>query len=324
VLPAPPKGEPINRLTLAKWIVDADNPLTARVAVNRLWEELFGIGLVETSEDFGTQGEPPSHPQLLDWLATEYVRLGWDTKRMLKLMVMSATYRQSSQVSEELRKRDPFNRLLARGPRIRLAAETIRDQALFVSGLLSPKMYGPPVQPPRPNFGLTAAFGGSTDWQTSNGDDKYRRGLYIRWRRNAPYPSMTTFDAPERTFCNIRRLRTNTPLQALVTLNDPVYVEAAQALARRIVAQGGSSTQARVIYGFRLCLTRPPTDREVQRLVELFEKSRQQYTGTPAQAEALATKPLGSLPKEMNVVDLAAWTVVSNVLLNLDETLAKR
>jgi Protein of unknown function (DUF1553)/Protein of unknown function (DUF1549)/Planctomycete cytochrome C len=321
--PGPKEKEPMDRLTLARWLVSPDNPLTARVAVNRLWEEIFGVGLVLTSEDFGIQGEPPSHPELLDWLATEYVRLSWDTKKMLKLMVMSATYRQSSQASAELAKRDPFNRLLARGPRVRLSAEAVRDQALFAAGLLSTKMYGPPVQPPRPTFGLSAAFGSSTDWQPSNGEDRYRRALYTRWRRNAPYPSMTTFDTPERTFCNIRRLRTNTPLQALVTLNDPVYVEAAQGLARRIVSQDGDTT-AKVTFAFRTVLIRPPTEKETQRLVDLFDQARTQYEKDPAKALALATKPLGAAPKDMNVTDLAAWTVVANVLLNLDETLAKR
>jgi mono/diheme cytochrome c family protein len=319
----PPAGEVLNRLALARWLVSPDNPLTARVAVNRLWEEVFGTGIVETSENFGTQGEPPFHPELLDWLATEYVRIGWDTKKMLKLLVTSAAYRQSSQVSEEVAKRDPKNRLLARGPRVRLPAETIRDQALFVGGLLSPKMYGPPVQPPRPAFGLTAAFGGTTDWSTSDGEDKYRRGLYVRCRRNAPYPPMTTFDAPERTVCNVRRLRTNTPLQALVTLNDPVFVEAAQALGRRMAARAGT-TASGVEHGFRLCLTRPPRPDETKRLVDLFEKSRGQFAANPAGALALATKPLGPAPTGMDVVDLAAWTVVANVLLNLDETLAKR
>jgi hypothetical protein len=319
--PAP--GGPLDRLALARWLVSPDNPLTARVAVNRLWEEIFGIGIVETSENFGAQGEPPFHPALLDFLATEYIRLGWDTKKLLKLLVTSAAYRQSSQVSEGLAQHDPNNRLLGRGPRVRLPAETIRDQALFAGGLLSPKMYGPPVQPPRPNFGLVAAFGGATDWTTSDGDDKYRRGMYIRWRRNAPYPSMTTFDAPERTVCNVRRLRTNTPLQALVTLNDPVYVEAAQALARRMARHAGDSA-ACAVHGFRLCLARPPREDETRRLVALFEKSRQQYLHATDAALALATKPLGPAPKDMNVVDLAAWTVVANVLLNLDETLAKR
>jgi len=324
VFPKPPAGQPMNRLTLAKWLVSPDNPLTARVAANRLWEELFGIGIVETSEDFGTQGEPPSDQALLDYLATEYVRCGWDTKHMLKLMVMSATYRQSSAVSEELAQRDPNNRLLARGPRVRLAAEEIRDAALAAAGLLSARMYGPPCQPPKPNFGLSAAFGATTDWKADTGEERYRRGLYVRVRRNAPYPSMNTFDAPDRTYCTVRRIRTNTPLQALVTLNDPCYVEAAQALARRIVHDGGPSLASRVAFAFRACLTRPPTQAEVARLSRLFEDARHQYDGAPKEAEALATKPLGPAPKDADLRDLAAWTVVSNVILNLDEALAKR
>ncbi|MBY0524987.1 MAG: PSD1 and planctomycete cytochrome C domain-containing protein [Gemmataceae bacterium] len=324
VFPPAPANEPMNRLTLAKWLVSPENPLTARVAVNRYWEQLFGIGIVETSEDFGMQGEAPSHPELLDWLATEYIRLGWDTKQMLRLMVTSAAYRQGAQVTEELTKRDPFNRLLARGPRVRLTGEAIRDQALFVSGLMSTKMYGKPVQPPRPSFGLSAAFGGSTDWTADTDENRFRRGLYIRWRRNAPYPSLTTFDAPERTVCTTRRSRTNTPLQALVTLNDPVFVETAQGLARRIMSQGGASMEARIAYGFRLCLTRPPSEKETQRLAELFAKVKEQYSGNLPKATAMATKPLGPAPRDMDIVDLAAWTVISNVLLNLDETLSKR
>ena len=318
------KDGTINRMTLAKWIVSEDNPLTARVAVNRIWEELFGTGIVETSEDFGTQGDLPSHPELLDWLATEYIRLKWDTKALIKLIVTSAAYRQSSLVSDELSKRDPFNRLFARGPRVRLTAESVRDQALFASGLLSPKMYGPPVQPARPSFGLSAAFGGSTDWQPSPGEDKYRRAVYTKVRRNSPYPSLTTFDAPERTYCNIRRIRTNTPLQALVTLNDPVYVEAAQALARRVIKEGGETNAVKAAYAFRLVLTRPPTETEVKRLVDLFDKVREKYQKDVPGATAMATKPLGALPMGINTVDAAAWTVVGNVLLNLDETLAKR
>jgi hypothetical protein len=320
--PAPPKA-PLNRLTLARWLVADTNPLTARVAVNRLWEELFGVGLVQTSEEFGLQGELPSHPELLDWLATEYVRSGWDIKRLLRLIVTSATYRQGSQVSPELSRRDPFNRLLARGPRLRLSAEAIRDQALFVGGILSTRMYGPPVQPPRPVFGLAAAFGSSTDWQASQGEDRRRRALYTRWRRNAPYPSATTFDAPERTVCNIRRVRTNTPLQALVTLNDPVFVEAAQGLARRIAAQAGSP-RAKVDHAFRLVLTRRPREAEAARLVALYERARRELALTPQKATDLASNPLGPLPPGADAADLAAWTVVGNVLLNLDETLARR
>ena len=324
IFPAPPAGEPINRLTMARWLFSKDHPLTARVAANRLWEELFGIGIVETSEDFGTQGEPPSHPELLDWLASEYMHSGWDTKHMIKLMVMSATYRQASAVSENLEQRDPNNRLLARGPRVRLSAEEIRDQAIFAGGLLSSKMFGPPCQPPKPNFGLSAAFGGTTDWKADTGEERYRRAVYIRIRRNAPYPSMATFDAADRTYCTVRRGRTNTPLQALVTLNDPCFVEAAQALARRIVSEGGTSLESRAAFAFRVCLTRSPTHEEADRLARLYQNTLVQYEQSPKLAEAMATKPLGPAPKEANLRELAAWTVVSNVLLNLDETLAKR
>ncbi len=322
VFPAPAAGQPLNRLTFARWLVSAENPLTARVAVNRLWEELFGVGIVETSEEFGTQGELPSHPDLLDWLATEYIRLGWDTKAMLKLLVSSATYRQSSAVTAEKLAKDPSNRLLSRGPRVRHSAEMIRDQALAVGGLLSPKLYGPPVQPPKPNFGLTAAFGSTTDWQPSSGEDRYRRALYTRIRRNAPYPAMTTFDAPERTACQIRRLRTNTPLQALVTLNDPVHIEAAQGLARRIANRSGD-VREKVIWGFRTVLSRPPSTEELERVVRLYEEARQRYAADAAAAVKMATQPLGPLPAEARADDLAAWTVVGNVLLNLDETIHK-
>ena len=319
-----PISEKMDRLALAKWFVGDDNPLTARVAVNRLWEELFGIGIVETSEDFGTQGELPSHPELLDWLATEYVRSGWDTKAMLRLLVTSSAYRQNSAVTPDLVERDPNNRLLARGPRVRLSGEGVRDQALFVAGLLSRNMGGPSVQPPQPSLGLSAAFGSSTDWATSAGEDRFRRGLYTKWRRNAPYPSLTTFDAPERTTCTVRRTRTNTPLQALVTLNDPVYIEAAQALARRTLAEGGTTARDRATYAFRLALTRPPSERELMRLVALAEAAQKKYAADPAGALLIATKPIGPAPKEMPVADLAAWTLVGNVILNLDETIAKR
>ena len=319
-----PVGVKLDRLGLARWITHPDNPLAARVAVNRLWQEVFGIGLVETSEEFGNQGDPPSHPELLDWLATEYIRSRWDTKHMLRLMVTSSTYRQSSHVTAELSQRDPLNRLLARGPRVRLSAETLRDQALFVAGLLSSKMYGPPVHPPQPVNGLAAAFGQSTDWETSKGDDRWRRALYTRWRRNLPYPSMIAFDAPERSVCSVRRIRTNTPLQALVTLNDPVFVEAAQGFARRILAEGGDSISSRATFALRLCLTRQPTDAEVTRVVTLFASARTSLAADATKAMALATNPLGPLPAGIDATDAAAWTVVGNVLMNLDEFLAKR
>jgi hypothetical protein len=312
----------VDRLALAKWLVDPANPLTARVVVNRLWERLFGIGLVATSEEFGSQGDLPSHPDLLDWLACELVDHGWDTRAIIRLIVTSAAYRQTSKCPPDLVARDPENRLVACGPRVRLPAEVVRDQALAAAGLLSRKKGGPSVHPPQPNLGLNAAFGGKIDWQTSTGEDRYRRAIYTTWRRSNPYPSMATFDAPNREVCTVRRPRTNTPLQALVTLNDPVYVEAAQALARRMVREGGDSAAGRVTRGFRLVLARPPTTAERDRLVRLHAGAAADFRANPADAVRLATDPLGPLPADLagDPADLAAWTVVANVLLNLDET----
>jgi mono/diheme cytochrome c family protein len=318
-----PTNAPKNRLEFAKWLVSAENPLTARVVANRFWEQFFGVGLVRTSEEFGAQGELPSHPELLDWLAVE-LRSDWNVKRFLKLIVTSAAYRQSAKVTPELFERDPENRLLARGPRVRLTAEMVRDQALSAAGLLSPKMLGPSVRPQQPNLGVSAAFGGSIDWQTSAGEDKFRRGIYTQWRRSNPYPSMSTFDAPNRDTCIVRRARTNTPLQALVTMNDPVYVEAAQALARRAIAKGGATPVAKATFAFRACLVRPPTEAEVARLVKLYEDAKVKFAKDAAKATQFATVPLGPLPKGVDATDAAAWTVVANVLLNLDEMLMKR
>ncbi|MGD9648050.1 MAG: DUF1553 domain-containing protein, partial [Pirellulales bacterium] len=318
-----PSDVKLDRLGLARWLMDAENPLTARVAVNRLWQELFGIGIVETAEEFGTQGDPPSHPRLLDWLAVEYRDSGWDTKRLLKLLVTSSTYRQSSQLSAQLAERDPHNRLLARGPHVRLSAEMVRDQALAIAGLLSAKMYGPPVQPPQPEFGLAAAFGSSTDWKPSEGADRHRRAIYTRWRRNLPYPSLVAFDAPERNVCSLRRMRTNTPLQALVTLNDPVFVECAQALARRVLVEASADDAARARRTLELAVARTATPAEVERLVALVAHARESLAADEAKATALATDPIGPLPEGMNAVDAAAWTVAANVVLNLDETLSK-
>jgi mono/diheme cytochrome c family protein len=315
---------PSDRLALAKWLVDEKNPLTARVIANRFWEQIFGIGIVSSSEEFGAQGDLPFHPELLDWLATELIKVRWNQKEFLRLLVTSAAYQQSSKVSPELTQRDPENRLLARGPRFRLSAETVRDQALAVSGLLSGKMYGPPVKPPQPSIGLSAAFGSGIDWQPSVGEDRYRRGLYTTWRRSNPYPSMAAFDAPNREVCTVRRVRTNTPLQALVTLNDPVYVEASQALARKVVAEGGPDARARAIFAFRTCLSRPPQDDELNRLVALYEKTVARLRPQPEKAKKLATEPLGPVDKGQDVTELAAWTVIGNVLLNLDEMLMKR
>ncbi len=321
--PPLPKDAPSNRLGFALWVVSPENPLTARVAVNRYWEQIFGTGLMATSEDWGLRGEWPSHPELLDALAADFQKNGWDVKRLLKQLVMSRTYRQSSQVRPEQIAKDPGNRLLGRGPRQRLLAEVVRDQALFVSGLLSRKLGGPSVYPPQPKLGLAAAFSTSTDWEASKGEDRYRRGLYTFWRRSVTYPSMATFDAPDRNVCTVRRIPTNTPLQALVTLNDPVYVEAAQALARLMAAQGRTAEEL-AAWGFRRCLTRPPTAAETARLVKLHGEMKARYEKDPAKAKSLATDPLGPLPAGMDAADLAAWTVVCNVLLNLDELFMKR
>ena len=323
-LPRPPVATGgLTRLHLANWLISPENPLTARVVANRFWEQFFGVGIVRTSEEFGIQGELPSHPELLDWLAVE-LQTDWDVKRFLKLLVTSATYRQSAKVTPELFERDPENRLLARGPRVRLSAEMVRDQALFAGGLISPKMFGPSVRPPQPNLGVSAAFGGSIDWQPSAGEDKFRRGVYTVWRRSNPYPSMSTFDAPNRDTCIVRRARTNTPLQALVTMNDPVYVEAAQGLARRTLKDGGATPTEKATFAFRACLARPPREEEVKRLVKLYEEAKVGFAKDKAKATQFATNPLGPLPKDADPADAAAWTVVANVLLNLDEMFMKR
>jgi hypothetical protein len=313
----------LDRLNLAQWLVDKSNPLTARVVVNRYWEALFGRGLVVTSEEFGSQGEPPTHPELLDWLANDFMDSGWDMRALIRALVTSAVYRQSSQIAGEGAKADPDNIWLARGPRVRLSAETVRDQALAASGLLSKKMYGPPVRPPQPTLGLKAAFGSATDWETSGGEDRYRRGIYTTWRRSNPYPSMATFDAPNREICTVRRSRTNTPLQSLVTLNDPVFVEAAQSLARRAI-QHSQSVEDRIFYAFRCCLSRPPREAELKSLVRLYQDSHLRLVGKRDAALKLATEPLGELPPDIEVSDAAAMTVVGNVLLNLDEMVLKR
>ena len=329
-----PRETNIDRLAAARWLVNPANPLTARVAVNRFWGQLFGVGIVESEEDFGTQGSLPSHPELLDWLAVAFESpksgdpaqfgLGWDMKALLKLIVTSATYRQSSRVTPEMLERDARNRLLAHAPRRRLDAESVRDQALALSGLLSPKMGGPSVYPPQPAGLWNVAFnGGQNAYPTSQGEDRHRRGLYTFWRRTMPYPSMTTFDAPSREACTVRRLPTNTPLQAFVTMNDPAFVECAQSLARRIVREGGADTAARLRFALKLCTARPPADAQVQALAALYESELANYRADAAAAAKLATEPLGPLPADAGAAELAAWTVVANVLLNLDAVLTK-
>jgi Protein of unknown function (DUF1553)/Protein of unknown function (DUF1549)/Planctomycete cytochrome C len=317
-----PEGQPANRLGLARWLVSDDNPLTARVTANRFWEQFFGQGIVKTLEEFGTQGEWPTHPELLDWLAVEFMDSGWSMKALCRTIVTSATYRQDSRISEELRERDPYNELLSRGPRFRLEAETMRDQALRVAGLLSENMYGPSVMPYQPEGVWTVVYSGDS-WVTSANDDRYRRGLYTFWRRTSPYPSMMAFDATSREVCTTRRIRTNTPLQALVMLNDAVYVEAAQALARRIMTEGRGKPARRIDLAFEIALARPASDLEKERLSALYESELAHYESNPEQATAMATEPLGPL-ENGDVAEAAAWTVVCNVIMNLDEFLTKR
>ncbi|HWE03467.1 MAG TPA: DUF1553 domain-containing protein [Tepidisphaeraceae bacterium] len=324
-----PAGAPADRMGLAEWFMDPNNPLTARVAVNRFWAALFGVGIVETQEDFGTQGQSPSDQALLDWLAVEFREptagsrptQAWDMKRLVKLIVTSAAYRQTSRVTPELLEKDPRNRLISRGPRRRLEAELVRDQALTLSGLLSDKMFGPSIFPPQPDGLWQAAFNGERTWPASVGSEKYRRGIYVFWRRTVPYPSMSAFDAPSREVCTLRRVPTSTPLQAFVTLNDPVYVECSQALARRIVREGGDSPEAKAAYGLRLCLGHPPEAGQVDRVVSLYRSQSDHYRADPADAKKMATEPIGPLPDGTSDVDLAAWTVCANVLLNLDGVL---
>lgn len=318
-----PAGAPTNRLGVARWLMSPDNPLTARVTANRMWAQLFGTGLVETEEDFGTQGSLPSHPELLDWLAVELRDGGWNIKKFLKTIVLSATYQQTSRVTPDLLTKDPRNALLSRSPRRRLDAESIRDQAIALSGLLSHKLGGPSVYPPQPDGLWRVAFDGMRAYPTSTGEDRYRRGLYTVWRRTIPYPSMATFDAPSRESCTFRRLPTNTPLQAYVTLNDPVYVEAAQALGRRLVRDGGATVEERIRFGLKLVLSRPADKAQVAALKELFESELAHYRNAEKEALKLATEPLGVLPEGLSAAEAAAWTVVANVLLNLDGVLTK-
>lgn len=301
VLHAMPDGDaPANRLTLAKWLVSKQNPLVARVTVNRWWAELFGAGLVPTAEDFGVKGEPPSHPELLDWLAVEFMESNWSMKHVLKTMVMSAAYRQSSRITPELLERDDRNRLLARGPRFRMDAEMVRDNALAISGLLNLKQLGPSIRPYQPDGIWTKVGGQRYDYEVSPGSEKHRRGIYVVIKRGAPYPSFMNFDATPRFTCTVKRSRTNTPLQALTLLNDPVYVEAAKALAARIQTEKVSeSIDGKVDYAFQLCVARLPSDAERSTVRNLLE------------AQAMAT----------NRED--AWFSVATVLLNLHETITK-
>lgn len=311
-----PTGAPRNRMGLARWLVSGSNPLTGRVIVNRFWEQLFGSGLVLTLEDFGTQGEKPTHPELLDWLALQFSGpQQWSMKALLKHMVLSATYRQTAEVSPEYYQIDPANRMLARGARFRMTAEQIRDQALAVSGLLSEKMYGPSVMPAQPE-GTWQVIRGVLRWEPSKGEDRYRRSLYTFWRKSSPYPSMITFDTPSREYCVSRRIRTNTPLQALVALNDSMFVEAAQAFAARMVKEGGETHVEQLRHGYRLAMAREIDPADFARLEAFYLRTLAWYQERPEET----CEVVGKYPESP---DMAAMINTANVMMNLDEFITK-
>jgi hypothetical protein len=326
VLPPMAASLPRNRLGLAQWIVDPANPLTARVTVNRIWQEIFGTGIVRTAEDFGSQGETPSHPELLDWLAVEFRESGWDVKKLIRLMVTSATYRQSAKTTEDKLKGDPENRLLSRGPRFRMDAEVVRDLALSASGLLVDKIGGPSVKPYQPEgiWETVAMKGSNTRFYTQDhGDKLFRRSLYTFWKRAAPPPSMEIFNAPTRENCTMRRERTDTPLQALVTMNDPQFVEASRNLAERAIKNSDANADARLDFITARVLVRPFNTRERNSVKGALKDLLAHYDSKPDQAAKLIA--LGESKRDPSVAaaELAAWTMVANAVLNLDEALNK-
>ncbi len=321
-----PEGAPNNRLGLASWLVSPENPLTARVTVNRFWLQHFGMGLVKTAEDFGIQGEQPSHPELLDWLALQFVQSGWNIKEFHKLIMMSATYQQSSNVTPQQLQKDPDNRLLSRGPRYRLDAEVIRDNALATSGLLVRDVGGKSVRPYQPS-GLWKAvgFGGSNTsvFAQDKGEKLYRRSMYTFWKRTSPPPSMSTFDAPDRETCQVRRARTNTPLQSLVLMNDVQFVEAARKLAERVLLEGGSTPPEQFAFAFRTTTSRFPESYERDSLMQLYKEYFQEFQSTPENAEKLLSTGESARDSKLPAADLAAWTMICHLLLNLSETVTQ-
>jgi len=328
VLPPLSADLPRNRLGLARWLVDPANPLTARVTVNRYWQSVFGVGLVKTSEDFGSQGEPPLNPDLLDWLATEFIRSGWDVKAMMRLLVTSAAYRQVSRITAELIERDPENRLLARGPRFRLTGEFIRDQALAFSGLLVPKVGGPSVRPYHP-LGLYEGVAPTSEdtvktYVQGRGEDLYRRSLYTYWKRSVPHPAMLAFDVPFREVCTVKRSRTNTPAQALNLMNDPTFVEAARFLAQRMLREGGASADDRLVFAHRLVLSREPDEARLAVLRRALSRAQNDFANDPVAAAAFIH--FGDTPSDPDLpaVELASYTALASTLLCMDETVTKQ
>jgi hypothetical protein len=324
VLPPFPADAPRNRLGLARWITSRENPLTARVIVNRLWQRFFGLGLVKNSDNLGIQSEPPSHPELLDWLAVELMESGWNLQHIQRLIISSNTYQQRSEAELALYRRDPENRLLARGPRHRLSAEAVRDNALAISGLLVPKIGGPSVMPYQPEGLWEELAGGAFEVYTQgHGDDLYRRSLYVYRKRTVPHPSMATFDAPSWEICQVKRPTTNTPLQALALLNDVVYVEAARKFAERMLTEGGSSPDSRLTFAFRLATGRQPQEGELDLLRASLERNVARFRQSPSAAEDLLSHGESSRDKSLDAVEFAAHMAIAGVLLNMDETLSK-
>ncbi len=322
-----PEGAPLNRLGLARWLVDRRSPTTARSLVNRVWQTYFGTGLVATSEDLGTQSEQPSHGRLLDWLSVEFMETGWSLKKLHRLIVNSSTYRQASAMTPLLHEKDPYNRLLARGPRFRVEAEVIRDISLAAGGLLNLEIGGPSVYPPAPGFLFEPpASYGPKIWKEAVGEDRYRRALYTFRYRSVPYPVLQAFDAPNGDFACVRRSRSNTPVQALTALNEPLFLEAARALALKTLREGGDTDPERVTFAFRRCLSRRPEAEEMRELLSLLEKQNRRLAEgwiSPWGIAGLNSKRKLELPEGTTPVELAAWTAVSRVLLNLDETITK-
>ena len=324
VLPPFPKDAPPNRLGLAKWIVDPANPLTSRVWVNRAWEKFFGYGLSKATENLGTQSEYPVHPELLDWLATEFVRIGWDMKAMQKLIVMSATYRQSSKITPALFEKDPENRLLARGPRFRLSGEIVRDQALALAGLLVPAIGGPSVKPYMPDgvWDDTSKYGDLRGYKADSGDGLYRRSFYTIWKRTAAPPTMLLFDAPTREICTVKRSRTNTPLQALALLNEVTFVEAARGIAQQMMKNGGTTPEQRIAYGYKRATARDIEPGALRQLTAGFGKRLAAFQAKPTDATALLTQGASKADPALNPAELAAYTITASVILNLDRVVA--
>jgi len=325
IFPQMPANLPNNRLGLARWLVSAENPLPARVTVNRFWQMLSGVGLVKTVDDFGAQGELPSHPELLDWLAVEFRQNGWNVKSLLKTIVMSATYRQSSKVTPQLLGRDPENRLLARGPRVRLAAEMIRDQALLVSGLLVEKTGGPSVRPYQPpGLYKDMVFSNMTNYDQAKGEGLWRRSLYTFWKRTVMPPAMSVFDATSREYCTVRETRTNTPLQALNLMNDVTYVEASRMLAERMMIEGGAKAEERVAWAFRLATSRPPDEKELQVLVNNLIAQQEYFSNHPKEADRLLAVGERRSDQKLDTAELAAYASTASLILNLDEVITKQ